>query len=75
MQLSDELRAISAAYKSPKIDELKEILKEAAGKGNRGISLDRKFYDKDAIIWLKSQGIKVEEISDQRDGTFIMVSW
>lgn len=74
MGFSEELKALSANYQSPKIEDVKRKLKTLASEGKRiGHISDYDGYVKD---WLMAQvGLDVEEVYDQRDGNFLTIKW
>ena len=57
------------------IEIFKKKLRAKAEQGERKGNFSEKFYNKDVIKWLRSEGFDVIEIDDQRDGNYIMVSW
>jgi hypothetical protein len=75
MTFKEELESLTVNYNSPKLEDVKQKLKQTASNGERTITFDSKFYDKHVINWLVSQGLDVKETSDQREGDFIRVSW
>lgn len=75
MNFKEELQTLSENYNSPKLENIKNILKKSASNGERTITIDSNLYDKYVINWLEAQGFGVKETLDQRDGDFIRVSW
>lgn len=53
MNFKEELRVLSENHNSPKLEEVKTILRKAAANGHRTKTLDSRFYDKWVIGWIK----------------------
>lgn len=75
MNFAEELNNIAKRYQAPKLEALKAKLKSEAESGKTDTILSHTFYDSWCIDWLRDQGFEVEETVDQRDGSFIKVSW
>lgn len=57
----EELKELSAGFVSPKLDEVKRILREKAASGLREVTLRANEVDTYTTKWLKEQGIMVKE--------------
>lgn len=75
MDFLEELVTLSENYKSPRLEEVKKLLRKEASDGKKSTNLNSQFYDPWVINYLRAQGITVEEVMDQRDGDFIRISW
>lgn len=75
MDFKKQLQDISESVKSPRLENIKRLLKNAASNGEKTTTIDEKFYDKLCITWLKNEGFRVKETNDQRQGSFIRISW
>lgn len=75
MDFKKEIQALTEAYSSPKLLEVRRVMKRAATSGMNQIVLASHLYDDWIIQWLKEQGFQVEETRDQREGDFLTVSW
>jgi len=70
----EELQTLSKNFESPKLDAVKTKLKKAASEGKTTMSMDGG-YDKWIINWLEAQGVTVIQRSDQREGSWLEISW
>jgi len=75
MGFKEELQTLTKSYNSPKLEKVKEILRKQASEGKNSITLQQHQYDKWVVNWLKAQGLNTKTISDQREGTYLTVSW
>lgn len=71
----DEVKTLTKNHNSQKIQDIKQKIKEIAASGKSVATFMYHYYDRDVINWLKSEGFKVSETSDFRDGDFITVKW
>lgn len=75
MDFKKEIQALTEAYSSSKLSEVKRVMKRAATNGMNQTVLASHLYDGWMIQWLKGQGFQVKETHDQREGDFLTVSW
>jgi len=75
MNFKEELQTLIASHNSPKLENVKNILKNKASDGENTATLDSDLYDKWVVNWLQSQGCEVTETLDQRQGHFLRVTW
>lgn len=75
MGFKEELQDIVGLSNSPKLDNVKLILKKVAASGKSTTTLESNIYDEWVLKWLYAEGFEIEEYSDQREGNFIRVSW
>lgn len=73
MKLFDELNELVETYNSPRIEEVKQQLKEAASSGLRILHIYQ--FDNPLIKWLDSEGLQTYVISDQRSGDILRIRW
>ena len=75
MNFKEELQTLSENHNSPKLENVKSILKKVASNGEKTTTLDSNLYDKWVVNWLKAQGFEVKETLDKRQGDFLRVCW
>jgi hypothetical protein len=75
MEFIDELKTLTRSHNSEKLKELKNRLRKRATDGFSDITLSDEIYDEHVILWLKIQGFVVTEISDQRQGDYLLIKW
>jgi|TARA_R110002124_G_scaffold41983_1_gene129514 hypothetical protein len=75
MNFKEELQTLKENHNSPKLENVKSILKKKASDGENTATLDSNLYDKWVVNWLKAQGFEVKETLDQRQGDFLRVTW
>jgi hypothetical protein len=75
MNFKEELQTLKKNHNSPKLENVKSILKKKASNGENNTTLDSNLYDRWVVNWLKAQGFKVKETLDQREGDFLRVTW
>lgn len=75
MEFKEELQTLVETCNSPKLENVKKILKKRASEGLRTTTLNHDLYDKWVVNWLKSQGLEVSETGDQRSGDFLRITW
>ena len=78
MNLATELKRLSEAYVSPKIQELQIKLKVAAKKGERHLTVKASETDNYTSKWLKAQGLTVNSSwsGPREDGeSTVTISW
>jgi hypothetical protein len=75
MNFKEELQTLKENYNSPKLENVKSILKRKASDGENTATLGSSLYDKWVLNWLKAQEFEVKETSDQKEGAFLRVTW
>lgn len=74
--LKTELQALKKSKKpSLLVKEVTNTLKVLASNGKTETTFGSGRYDQETIDFLRNEGLDVKEVSDFRDGDYILVKW